>query len=257
MKNSTGLEREHLEPRNMEAGNAVEARNLSKSYGGLVALRDLNLSIPLGVTYGLIGPNGAGKTTFVRIVCGLTRQTSGEIRVLGKTVDKTVSRSIGYMPQDLALYLDLSVLDNIRLYGVLSGLGNAELKKQTEMLLDLVGLADRKTAPLSELSGGMKRKVSLVCALIHKPKLLILDEPTVGVDPTLRATLWSYFDEIKRSGTTIVITTHYMDEATRCDAVGLIQNGNLIIEGNPDYVLQTAGTHSLEDAFVKLSSGVV
>ncbi len=234
--------------------NVVEARMLNKTFRNVIALRDLNISIPEGITYGLLGPNGAGKTTFVRILCSLAKPDSGEIRIFGNPVSKAVTELIGYMPQDLALYLDLSVMDNIRLYGVLSGLGNTELKIQADRMLDLVGLTDRKNTIMSELSGGMKRKVSLVCSMIHRPRLLILDEPTVGVDPILRAALWSYFDEIKKSGTTIVITTHYMDEAKRCDEVGIMQNGSLIIEGSPDHILQITGTDSLEDAFVKLSS---
>lgn len=234
--------------------DAVETTNLSKSYGDLVAVRNLNLKIPVGVAYGLIGPNGAGKTTLVKMLCDLVKPTTGEARIFGKKVDKSVASAIGYMPQDVALYVDLSVEDNIRLYGTLAGLDKTELRVQTDRLLDLVGLSDRRSTTLSELSGGMKRKVSLVCALIHKPRLLILDEPTVGVDPTLRVVLWTYFEEIKRSGTTILITTHYMDEATRCDVVGLMQAGTLMIEGKPDQILSSSNTHSLEEAFVKLSS---
>jgi ABC-2 type transport system ATP-binding protein len=158
------------------------------------------------------------------------------------------------MPQDLALYLDLTVMDNITLYGQLYGLDSKTLKERSANLLNLVGLTERKSALLSELSGGMKRKVSLVCALVHNPRLLILDEPTVGVDPTLRATLWNYFENFKEAGSTIIITTHYMDEAMHCDKVGFILDGKLIAEGTPDDILQSTLTSSLENAFLKLSA---
>jgi len=233
---------------------AVEAKNLCKNYGTFTALDNLNLSVPKGVTYGLLGPNGAGKTTAVRIICGIAKQTSGEARIFGNKVGKSVSRDIGYMPQELALYLDLSVAENIELYGRLNGIEGALLRERTETLLELVGLSDRKGDMVSELSGGMRRKASLVCALVHNPRALILDEPTVGVDPTLRAALWEHFKGINRSGSTIVITTHYMDEATRCDLVGFIHNGKMIAEGAPEEILKSTGCQSMEEAFIALST---
>lgn len=233
---------------------AVHTHDLTKSYGDFVAVNGLSLSISEGTIYGLLGPNGAGKTTTVRILCGLTKQNSGEATIFGKPAGKQTSNMVGYMPQDLALYLELSVLDNIKLYGKLAGLKGPNLLKKAEELLKLVGLSERMNAPLSSLSGGMKRKISLVCALIHNPKLLILDEPTVGVDPLLRATLWDYFNNIKKSGSTIILTTHYMDEAMRCDVVGFINSGKLIAEGTPDFILQSTGAPSLEEAFLFLSS---
>ena len=233
---------------------AIATRNLCKNYGSLTALDNLNLSVPKGITYGLLGPNGAGKTTAVRVICGITKQSSGDAYVFGNKVGKSVSRDIGYMPQDLALYLDLSVTENIELYGRLNGLGRTLLRERAKTLLDLVGLGDRKETTISDLSGGMRRKASLVCAMIHNPKALVLDEPTVGVDPTLRAALWEYFRGINRSGSTIVITTHYMDEAMHCDLVGFIQNGKMIAEGEPEEILRSTGCKSLEEAFIALSS---
>jgi len=229
-------------------------KELKKLYGNLAALDGLNLSIPAGVIYGLLGPNGAGKTTAVRILCATLNLSSGEVLIFGNPPGKKTSQIIGYMPQDLALYLDLTVMDNINLYGQLYGLDSKTLKERSANLLNLMGLAERKSALLSELSGGMKRKVSLVCALVHNPRLLILDEPTVGVDPTLRATLWNYFQIVKEAGSTIILTTHYMDEAMHCDKVGFILDGKLIAEGTPDDILQSTETSSLENAFLKLSA---
>ena len=241
-----------------EAGNrdvAVVTTNLSKDYGNFRALNNLNLSIPAGITYGLLGPNGAGKTTTVRILCGLIQQSSGEGYVFGHSMGRQIRKDIGYMPQDLALYLDLSVMDNIELYGRLHGLDREVLHKRARDLLELVGLSDWESKILSNLSGGMKRKVSLICSLIHNPKLILLDEPTVGVDPTLRASLWEYFGRINDGGSTILLTTHYMDEAMHCDRVGFIQGGRLIADGRPDEILRSTGTESLEEAFIALSAG--
>lgn len=238
---------------------AIATRNLSKNYGSFTALKGLNLSVPKGIVYGLLGPNGAGKTTAVRIVCGLTKQSSGDAWVFGERAGKSISREIGYMPQEVALYLDLSVMDNIELYGHLYGVSGGLLRERTKTLLGLVGLSEWRNTLVSTLSGGMKRKASLVCAMIHNPKALILDEPTVGVDPTLRAALWDYFGKTIKSGSTIVITTHYMDEATRCDLVGFINNGAMIAEGRPEDILKKTGCKSMEDAFIALSTkkGVV
>lgn len=234
---------------------AVVTQKLSKNYGGFAALKDLSISIPKGTIYGLLGPNGAGKTTIVRILCGLLNASSGEVQVLGSQPGKQISPEIGYMPQDLALYVDLSVLDNMKLYGNLAGLKGNELSRRIDELLELVGLSNRKNSMLSSLSGGMKRKISLVCSLMHNPRLLILDEPTVGVDPLLRANLWEYFETLRRSGSTIIITTHYMDEAFHCDVVGFIHNGSLLTEARPGEILQKTGKSTLEEAFIMLAGG--
>ncbi len=233
---------------------AVETKNLSKRYGPFRALDSLNLRIDQGTVHGLLGPNGAGKTTAIKILCGLIRPSGGEGYVLGRRVpDRSVLPEVGYMPQETALYLDMTVHGNLRLYGQLYGLPPARTAEREKELLDFVALSQRRDSPVSDLSGGMKHRLSLACSMIHDPKLLFLDEPTVGVDPELRASFWEYFDVLKKRGVTIVLTTHYMDEAQHCDRIALLRQGQLLAEGTPAQVTRSAGTESLEEAFLALA----
>ncbi len=202
----------------------------------------------------MLGPNGAGKTTVIRILSSLLIPTSGEAYVLGKKVpDKSIASSIGYMPQETALDLGLTVHQLMGFYGEIFGLPRNTIREREKSLLTFVDLADWKDTLIAKLSSGMKHRISLACALMHEPDLLFLDEPTVGVDPELRFTFWNHFHELKKRGTTILITTHYMDEARRCDRIGFMRRGNLIAEGKPTELLEKAGTDSLEDAFMEFS----
>lgn len=202
----------------------------------------------------MLGPNGAGKTTVIRILSSLLIPTSGEAYVLGKKVpDKSIASSIGYMPQETALDLGLTVHQLMGFYGEIFGLPKDTIREREKSLLTFVDLADWKDTLIANLSSGMKHRISLACALMHEPDLLFLDEPTVGVDPELRFTFWNHFHELKKRGTTILITTHYMDEARRCDRIGFMRRGNLIAEGKPTELLEKAGTDSLEDAFMEFS----
>ena len=233
---------------------AVIMEGLRKSYGKIQAVNDLNLTVHQGEVYGLIGPNGSGKTTSVKILCGLLRPDSGKALVLGKPAGSPAVRPhVGYMPQDLAVYPDLKVRQNIDFFGRLYGLEGKTLAEQKKKVLSLVALQDREDSLVSTLSGGMKHRLSLACALVHSPHLLLLDEPTVGVDPELRFSFWQYLGELKERGITALITTHYMDEAGRCDRVGLIREGRLIAEGTPQELRDSAGCESLEDAFLEFS----
>lgn len=232
---------------------AIMARGLTKVFGRLVAVDHLCLEIHPGEIYGLVGANGAGKTTTVRMLCGALRPIEGEIFLLGRKIpDATLFPSIGYMPQDLALYMDLTVRDHLLLFGELYGLGHKELKRRQEEVLALVGLEGRENYRVFQLSGGMKRRLSLACSLLHEPVLLFLDEPTVGIDPELRAIFWDYFRQLKEVGKTLLITTHSMEEAQRCDRIGFIHNGKLLAEDTPYNLIAQTGASSLEEAFLQL-----
>jgi len=233
---------------------AVETKGLSKQFGSFKALDNLNLRIEKGTVHGLLGPNGAGKTTAIKILCGLIKPNGGEGYVMGKKApDRSILPEIGYMPQETALYLDLTVHGNLRLYGDLYGLSRTRIAEREKELLDFVALQKWRDSLVSNLSGGMKHRVSLACSMIHEPKLLFLDEPTVGVDPELRASFWEYFDLLKKRGVTIVLTTHYMDEAQHCDQIALLRQGQLLAEGTPSDVIKSASATDLEEAFLALA----
>ena len=238
----------------MQNGYAFETKDLTKVFGKFTALEKLNLTIEVGAIHGLLGPNGAGKTTCIKVLCGLLKPTSGEAYVFGKKVpDRSILPRIGYMPQETALYLDLSVHHNLSLYGELYGLSGRRIAEREKELLRFIALEKWKDAPVANLSGGMKHRVSLACSMIHEPELLFLDEPTVGVDPELRASFWEYFTSLKQAGVTIVLTTHYMDEAQHCDKIGLVRQGKLIAEGTPSEITRRTKTTNLEDAFLALA----
>ncbi len=237
----------------MPSGTAVACREVVKRFGYIEALRGVSLEIPRGVTFGLLGPNGAGKTTVLRIWLGLTRPSSGTANVLGEgTPPRSVLPKIGYMPQDLAVYLDMTVGENLALFGRLVGMEEDAIESRTGEVLELVELEGRRDSLASTLSGGMRRRTSLAMALLHDPDLLLLDEPTVGVDPELRAMFWSYFGELTKRGKTVVITTHYMEEASRCDLVALLHQGRVLARDSPSAVKARTGAANLDDAFLAL-----
>lgn len=232
---------------------SVKFEKVVKLFGQFEALSGLDFSIEKGELYGLIGPNGAGKTTAIRLLLGLQKVTSGKITVLGQSPGaKVLYSEIGYMPQETALYFELTARENLELFGRLYGIPNKKLIRKITELLEFVGLEDWGEKIVANLSGGMKHRVSLAVALLAEPKLLVLDEPTVGVDPELRQHFWSRFAKMQKNGTTILITTHYMDEASRCHRVGLISHGQMIAEDTPDNLLNLTKQKSLEDAFLKL-----
>ncbi len=231
--------------------HVVVTRDLVKEFGTLRAVDNLNLKIPKGVTYGFIGPNGSGKTTTIKIAIGLLKATSGDAFVLGNRIpDPSIYPRIGYMPQEIALYQDITVGQTIRFFGEIYGLDRALVQKREEELLSFVDLAEKRDTIVSSLSGGMRHRLSLAVSLVHEPELLFLDEPTVGVDPELRASFWEYFGNLTKNGVTVLITTHYMDEASKCDMVGMIRKGTLVAEGTPDELKKETGRESLEDAFL-------
>jgi len=210
----------------------LEARNLHKTYRDLVAVDGVSLVAGSGETVGLLGPNGAGKTTTVSIIAGLIRPNRGEVLIEGRTLagdTDPIKRRIGLVPQDLALYDELPARDNLALFGALYGLDRSTLKRAMAEVLELVGLADRAKDKVGTFSGGMKRRLNLAAALMHDPQILLLDEPTVGVDPQSRNAIFDNLETLKSRGKTLIYTTHYMEEAERlCDRIVIIDHGKVI-----------------------------
>jgi ABC-2 type transport system ATP-binding protein len=230
--------------------DAVEMHDVVKSFGRLRALDGISLTVRRGEIYGLLGPNGAGKTTLIRAIVGLVRPDAGTVTVLGRPMPElAVLSRIGYMTQAAALYPDLSVEENVRFFAAING-----ARDGVDEVLRFVELYDRRQSVVSTLSGGMRTRASMACALVHQPELLLLDEPTVGVDPQLRAQLWDRFQQMAASGTTIIVSSHVMDEAERAQRLGLILFGKLLAQGSADDLRRQAGVDRLEDAFLKLAA---
>jgi ABC-2 type transport system ATP-binding protein len=233
---------------------SIQTSSLTKKFGRLTAVNNLNLRVGSGEIYGLLGPNGAGKTTVIKMLCGLLPPTSGEAYVLGERIpNRSIATFIGYMPQEIALYFGLTVHQNMEFFAGIHGVKKGKFKEREKTLLKFINLEDFADELVINLSGGMQQRVSLACTLLNGPKLLFLDEPTVGVDPKLRVSFWDYFYELKESGVTVIITTHYMDEARRCDRIGFMRGGILIAEGSPQELLRATTTDSLEDAFLEFT----
>jgi len=232
---------------------AIQASHLHKRFGAVHAVQDVTLQVKEGEIYGLIGANGAGKTTTIRLLLGLLKPDEGRVELLGRSMPNVdVLGQVGYMPQDLALYPDLSVLDHLLLFADIFGLSGAERRQAVAQVLHLVELEGKERAVVAHLSGGMKRRLSLACSLLHRPKVLFLDEPTVGVDVELRAAFWAYFQKLRDEGRTILITTHSMEEAARCDRIGFMHRGRLVVEDTPRNILRQTKVASLEEAFLNL-----
>ncbi len=237
----------------------VQTVKLRKEFGSLVAIDGLDMVVRKGEVFGLLGPNGSGKTTAIRILCGLLAPTSGTATVAGIDVAKepeAVRRRIGYMSQKFGLYEDLSIGENLRFYSGLYGLHGAAQETRARELLGELGLAEREHQLAGTLSGGWKQRMALACATAHKPALLFLDEPTAGVDPASRQHFWDYIGHLARTGTTIFVTTHYMDEAERCDRLVFLAWGKLIADGSPAEILEHFGQPSLEQVFIALQKEV-
>jgi ABC-2 type transport system ATP-binding protein len=234
---------------------AVVTTHLTRRFGDLVAVRDLNLEIQTGEVFGLLGPNGSGKTTTIRMLCGLLEPTEGTARVAGVDVTaapEQIKQRIGYMSQRFGLYEDLTVAENLDFYAGIYGLPRATRRERLDTIIGFIGLSRRLSQLTGTLSGGWKQRVALACALIHQPPVLFLDEPTAGVDPAARRGFWRTIYELAQAGTTVIVTTHYMDEAQRCHRLAMMSGGHLIALGTPDEVATQVGGATLEDAFVIL-----
>ncbi len=233
----------------------VVTHGLRKVFGDLVAVEGLDLTVRRGEVFGLLGPNGSGKTTTIRMLCGLVMPTAGDATVVGldvRTDSETIRRRIGYMSQRYGLYDDLTVAENLRFYAAIYGLHGAELAERCAETLANHGLAEQAGQLAGTLSGGWKQRLSLACAIAHRPHMLFLDEPTAGVDPASRRLLWRWFYQLAERGTTILVTTHYMDEAERCQRLAFLSRGRLIGLGTRDQILAQFGQPSIEDVFVEL-----
>jgi ABC-2 type transport system ATP-binding protein len=227
----------------------IDVQHLRKTYGDVVAVDDVTFEAAPGAIFGLLGPNGAGKSTSIGCLSGLLTPSGGTIKVLGRNVvtDGVTARAgLGVVPQELALYDDLSALENLRFWGAAYGLRGAELNQRVAEVLDLIGLVDRAKEPVKRFSGGMKRRLNFGCGITHRPKVLLLDEPTVGVDPQSRVKLLDLVREQARAGTCVLYTTHYMEEAEDlCDRIGIIDQGKLIALGTLPELRQMMGERDL------------
>lgn len=223
--------------------SAITAVELHKRYGHIHALKGVSLEVAPGQIFGLIGANGAGKSTFIRLLVGASRPTSGRLRVLDLDPLRDAAalrQQIGYMPQSPALYEDLSAADNVRFFGRAHRLDN--LKLRVAEALEFVELSMRADDPVATLSGGMRQRVSLACAVVHQPSLLLLDEPTAGVDLKLRSAFWRHFSALAEEGTTILVSTHQMDEAVHCHNLAIISEGRIIANETPQSLMQRGRT---------------
>ena len=237
---------------------ALEARGLVRRFGRTTALDGLTFSVRRGELYGLVGPDGAGKTTAIRALAGLVDLDAGEARVLGRDPARggaALRESIGLMPQQFSLYRDLTVAENLRFFARLYALPRATFRTRADRLLALTRLDRFQDRRADALSGGMYKKLALACALLHEPQVLVLDEPTNGVDPVSRRELWALLHEFVQGGMAVLVSTPYMDEPERCDRVGLVATGRMLAEGEPSRLLAEAGLGSFEELFLARFSG--
>jgi len=228
---------------------AVSISHLRVIRGKRPALHDFSVEIAKGSITGLLGPSGCGKTTLIRCIVGTQITTSGTVTVLGKPAGSAaLRRRVGYLPQDPTIYNDLRIIDNVRYFAALYGFDG----RAADAAIERVGLTDHRTALCGNLSGGQRTRASLACALVCQPDLLVLDEPTVGLDPVLRVDLWEQFTDIARAGTTLLVSSHVMDEADHCGELLLMREGSLVAHTTPTQLREDTGCTSLEDAFLSM-----
>lgn len=228
----------------------IEIDSVKKSFGHTVVLQNISLTAEAGAILGLLGPSGAGKTTLIRLVNGSLRPDQGQIRIDNQIFpNRPAQRRIGYMPQYDAVYQDLSGYDNLQFFGQLYQLKSADLRRKAAEVLEFVGLQDAAKKLVAQYSGGMKKRLSLAIALLHDPAILLLDEPTVGIDPVLRQSIWNHFDQLRQQGKTLIVSTHVMDEAIRCQDVALLYNGQLIEHDSVPNLLQKTPDGQMESLF--------
>ncbi|WP_256760551.1 ABC transporter ATP-binding protein [Cohnella sp. WQ 127256] len=229
----------------------IQIHDVYRTFKSNEVIHGVSLNVYNNEIFGLLGPSGSGKTTLVKMIAGIDEATSGRIEVMGTQMPKLeMMKHIGYMAQSDALYMELSAKENLEFFGSLFGLRREKLKKRIHEVMELVNLTSHLKRTVGHFSGGMKRRLSLAIALLHEPEVLILDEPTVGMDPVLRKSIWDEFDHLSANGTTIVITTHVMDEADKCHRLGMVREGSLIAVGTPDALKEDTGSATIEGAFL-------
>ena len=232
---------------------SVAAHGVTRDFGRFRAVDQIDLEVRRGEIFGLLGPNGSGKTTLIRMLTGILKPNAGSIMILGRKIpDISVMSRVGYMTQAIALYEDLTVRENVVFFASMCGVRDVG---RIDAAIDLADLADRAKSRVRNLSEGMKRRTSLACALVHEPEVLLLDEPTAGVDPRLRASFWDYFKRIAEAGKCLIVSSHVMDEAERCTRFGFIRHGRLIATGNYHELIDQAKARSLEEAFLRFTEG--
>lgn len=240
---------------------AIKIQNVTKKYEDRVAVDDLTLEVGKGELFGLLGPNGAGKTTTINILCGLTKPTGGAAEICGYDVEKQTRRVkelIGVCPQETAVYPYLTGKENLELFGNLHGMNKKTLRERSRLLLGKLGLQDDAKRVAAKYSGGMKRRLSVALALIHDPQVVFLDEPTVAMDPQSRHAVWDFVKDQKAKSKTVVLTTHYMEEAEElCDRVGIIDHGRLIAVGASKTLVDEGAVRNLEELFIKLTGRAI
>jgi ABC-2 type transport system ATP-binding protein len=235
----------------MNEESCIRVERVGRSFGRKPVLTDITLEVRRSEIFGLLGPSGSGKTTLVKLIAGIDETTTGEVHLLGSRMPKLdMLRRIGYMAQSDALYGELTAKENLEFFSSLYGLSGAKQQRRIGEVMELVNLKDALKRPVNAYSGGMKRRLSLAIALMHNPDVLILDEPTVGIDPVLRKSIWNELEQLSKSGTTILVTTHVMDEADKCHRLGMIRDGRLIAVGTPAQLREETGTATIEDAFL-------
>lgn len=231
--------------------DCIRVEHASKIFGEKVVLKDISLQVSNSEIFGLLGPSGAGKTTLVKMIAGIDIASSGAVYVLGEKMPKLgIMGQLGYMSQSDALYNELTALENLEFFGALYSLKGKPCRKRIMEVMELLNLTSDLKKQVSNYSGGMKRRLSLAIAMLHQPRILILDEPTVGIDPVLRKSVWEELNLLSKNGTAILLTTHVMDEADKCHRLGMIRNGELIALGTPDMLKQETGSTTIEDAFL-------
>jgi ABC-2 type transport system ATP-binding protein len=233
---------------------AVKIKNLSVTLDGSVqALKNISVDLPVGKAIGFIGPSGAGKTTLIRSIVGRQRLTEGSIEIFGLPAGSVQLRDqMSYMTQGLSVYPDLTVRENLKYFATMMGHPKNRIRSVVDEVLESVDMTDKAGALVSNLSGGQKQRASLSVALIGSPKLMVLDEPTIGLDPVLRDSLWKLFNKLTAKGTTLLVSSHSMDEAERCDDLVLIRDGQLIAHNTPDELKKITGTKTVEESFLRL-----
>lgn len=232
---------------------AIDCQGLVKRFGSYTAVQGVTFKLPPGKIMGFVGPNGAGKTTTIRMLCGVLIPSEGQATVLGfdvLTQPEEIKQRIGYMSQKFSLYEDLTVNENLRFYAGVYSLHGEELRSQIDRVIERIGLKERTAQLVASLSGGWKQRVALACSLLHNPQLLVLDEPTAGVDPVSRRIFWDIIRQLAQEGMTILVSTHYMDEAATCDYLGFVFYGRLIAFGPPEEMKAREEKDNLDDLFI-------